>query len=309
MGGLSLQPLLLPPPPWSPGSDETPWGPPPRTQTPHGSVSHEPSVVTSVSHERSVLTRRARRAHLHLEFSPDHEIVESRSSLGWKGPQSPSHSTPCHGQDTSHHSRRLREAMSVHTSHILWDEGIRETPPGARTPPAPPEHPHSHHLHPTRLWGGTGSTHRSCLGTSQGFCQLGILSQPSSSHRADPGTGTATSVHPGLGTHGVTQRGRSGEEASGAVLALVTPPKRRRRRKGDNSRRDCGHCSGSAGCDDAARVACRVPRAESISLVRLARRSRAACPQLFLLPAAPAACLPVIKDPTSSPGCLRRWNK
>lgn len=114
-----------------------PGDPPPRTQTPHGSVSHEPSVVTSVSHERSVLTRRARRAHLHLEFSPDHEIAESRSSLGWKGPQSPSHSTPCHGQDTSHHSRRLREAMSVHTSHILWDEGIRETPPGARTPPEP----------------------------------------------------------------------------------------------------------------------------------------------------------------------------
>lgn len=157
------------------------------------------------------------------------------------------------------------QAVSVHTSaHILWDGGIRETPPGARTPLTPPLtapgmlSPGSRtyrHTQPapntpaalpqpppppdTGL--GAGSTRRLSPGPAR--CQHipGILPagnsglpQLTSGHSAEPGTGTATSRHPRLGTHRVARHGRSGKEASGAGAAgRVAPPKRRRtRRKG-----------------------------------------------------------------------------
>lgn len=54
------------------------------------------------------------------------------------------------------------------------------------------------------------------------------------------------------------------------------------------------------------------PRAESVSLVnRDVLAAQAACPmpRALLLPAVPAACLAIIKDPTTFAGCLRRCNK
>lgn len=149
-----------------------------------------------------MLTHRARCAHLHLEFSPDHKIMEPLSGLGWEGPQNPSHSTACHGQDTSHHSRWPRETMSLHTFHILWDEDIRGTLPGARTPlnspgmPSPgscmqalrahPQHPCSTPTAATSIpYGSGGREHPqapawACQASAHPReCQLGILACPS----------------------------------------------------------------------------------------------------------------------------------